>query len=537
MYDYSCEQGYVITENCLAANLCTQSNRILVMAHITSSWSALYAELKRNHDEAYFVIDKAIKLEEEGKQSEACEQYDCGLLLIDKALSIPIERPLHPDLLWEKASLMLEKMKKTKKEVLCRIADTQIIPAPPVVPPPPSYEEAMACLRPPGAEASSCRLLTYYDLGVALQELKVETGAETAELLYVQENVRIYFISPDGTVSAPSEPETLQIIQLEDGVNRNKPRAFLQVGSWIYPLVPGVSPCYRTEHNIFIVPDVHSATQGSAVGLIFPEEVDDSVYELLENILQGIVTRVPEKVKRSARRRDAGYSSSISRGIVTGAQYISDGLIKGAAKVGELMNYGTPKLIQKITPEPVPQPVNPKVNQGLQVAKDVTGTAVQITSYMASKIGSCTMALGRYLAPHIQRQGTKLLSSTCNLTEQEASNKMDGILEVAAGAVEGFSTVYDGLETSARLLASSLANNTVKIVEHKYGQPMGEAAGNTLYTVGNVFVAGHNVRHLTPKGIAKLTAKSTGKSVVEDYRKSLQEHNHTAGDGPSSERD
>jgi hypothetical protein len=54
------------------------------------------------------------------------------------------------------------------------------------------------------------------------------------------------------------------------------------------------------------------------VGLIFPEEVDDSVYELLENILQGIVTRVPEKVKRSARRRDAGYSSSISRGIVTG---------------------------------------------------------------------------------------------------------------------------------------------------------------------------------------------------------------------------
>lgn len=77
------------------------------------------------------------------------------------------------------------------------------------------------------------------------------------------------------------------------------------------------------------------------------------------------------------------------------------------------------------------------------------------------------MALGRYLAPHIQKQGTKLLSSTCNLTEQEASNKMDGVLDVAAGAVEGFGTVYDGLERSARILAGSLANNTVKIVEHK----------------------------------------------------------------------
>lgn len=87
--------------------------------------------------------------------------------------------------------------------------------------------------------------------------------------------------------------------------------------------------------------------------------------------------------------------------------------------------------------------------------------------FSASKIGSCTVALGRYLAPHIQKQGTKLLSSTCNLTEQEASNKMDGVLEVAAGAVEGFSTVYDGLGKSAGLLANSMANNTVKIVEHK----------------------------------------------------------------------
>jgi hypothetical protein len=46
------------------------------------------------------------------------------------------------------------------------------------------------------------------------------------------------------------------------GGQGNKPRAFLQVGSWIYPLVPGVSPCCRTEHNVFILPDVRSAEQG-----------------------------------------------------------------------------------------------------------------------------------------------------------------------------------------------------------------------------------------------------------------------------------
>jgi hypothetical protein len=35
-------------------------------------------------------------------------------MLLDKALSIPIECPSHPDLMWQKASVMLEKMKKTK---------------------------------------------------------------------------------------------------------------------------------------------------------------------------------------------------------------------------------------------------------------------------------------------------------------------------------------------------------------------------------------------------------------------------------------
>lgn len=75
--------------------------------------------------------------------------------------------------------------------------------------------------------------------------------------------------------------------------------------------------------------------------------------------------------------------------VFPGAHYISHGLIRGAEKAGELMNYGAPKLIQKITPEPVPQPVNPKVSRGLQVAKDVTGTAVQITGYMGENQSFC----------------------------------------------------------------------------------------------------------------------------------------------------
>lgn len=37
---------------------------------------------------------------------------------------------------------------------------------------------------------------------------------------------------------------------------------FLQIGDWIYPLVPGVSPCFHTEYGAFILPDLHSDVPG-----------------------------------------------------------------------------------------------------------------------------------------------------------------------------------------------------------------------------------------------------------------------------------
>ncbi|PSN45011.1 hypothetical protein C0J52_11638 [Blattella germanica] len=448
----------------------------MAMMEDNDAWQQLFVQIKQNHDEAYHIIDKAIKLEEEGKRVQAFDMYEIGLVLIDKALSIPMKCPSDPDISWEKASVMIQKMKKTRKEILCRLSDAQVTSEPSVVSPP-SYEEAMACPR-SGDNSLTDPIVTYNDLGLALQNLKVETGAQAAKILYTQENVRLYFISLDGSESPSPVPEILRIVELEDDDSSgDKPRAYLQVGGWIYPLVPGVSPCYQSDRTTFIFPDVHSSVE------------DDSVCELLNDILQGIVSKTP--VAYGAPSRSTGYR--YSRGIVKGAQYISYGLIKGAEKTGELMNYGTPKLIQKITPDPVPTAVNPRT------------------------------------------QGTKILSSTCNLTQQEASKKMEGVLEVAAGAVEGFSTVYEGLERSAGILASSLANNTVKIVEHKYGHSIGGVTDDTLHTVGNVFVAGNNIRHLTPKGIAKVTAKSTGKAVIEDYRKSLKEDdNQTNGPGPSS---
>lgn len=95
---------------------------------------------------------------------------------------------------------------------------------------------------------------------------------------------------------------------------------------------------------------------------------------------------------------------------------------------------------------------------------------------------------------------------------------MSGVLTVAAGAVEGFGTVYTGLEKSAGILGENLSTNSVKIIEHKYGTHAGYIAHDTFDTVGNVINLSHNMSLITPKGLAKKTVKGAGKAMIADFR-------------------
>lgn len=95
---------------------------------------------------------------------------------------------------------------------------------------------------------------------------------------------------------------------------------------------------------------------------------------------------------------------------------------------------------------------------------------------------------------------------------------MSDVLTVAAGAVEGFGTVYTGLERSAGILGRNLGDNSVKIIEHKYGSHAGTIAHDTFDTVGNMINLSQNMSLITPKGLAKKTVKGTGKAIFSDFR-------------------
>ena len=52
------------------------------------------------------------------------------------------------------------------------------------------------------------------------------------------------------------------------------------------------------------------------------------------------------------------------------------------------------------------------------------------------------------------------------------------------------STVYVALENSSKILAKNIANNTVDIVQHKYGTEVGQVTDHALSAAGNTYLTG-----------------------------------------------
>jgi Senescence-associated protein len=292
--------------------------------------------------------------------------------------------------------------------------------------------------------------------------------------------------------------------------------------SFIYPLIPGVSPCFRTKFNAYVLPDLQS-NDGSAIGLMIPPGFDEIVLDILITILKGVVkddgqvefgdfTSIGDEVSRAKR----STGDKVSENIVTGAQWISLGLTKTAQKTGEFIDYSTPYILSKMqkAPENTP-PVSVKVQASVVVAKSLTGYAAQGTSFVAGKVGTAMTSFGKFLAPHVQKQGSKLLSYASGMESERAEETMTETLKIVSGAADGISTIYGGLETSAGILGRNLADNTVKIVGHKYGEPIAGVTSNTFDTVGNLYNVNRNFNIMTPKGLVKSTAKSAGKGILQ----------------------
>lgn len=358
-------------------------------------WHATYNTIREKHDESLTTLYEAKKDDENGKVDTALANYKLTLSLIDEALATPVALPDdldNVDETWHVALQMVQKLKRNRAEILHRIA---------ILSPTTSVDKSNVTTEEEAANGSSTskRPRTFMELAEALQNLEfsgcdVHNLPKVLDLLFSCENVKLYHINTNGEVTTTSESSTLRIIRLDQDVTQNFDATyFMQIirssdaetigretddledlededienaleaddeeavderpapvkkqrantppkpsdPSLIYPLVPAVSPCFRTEYGAFIFPDIESDEPGSAYGILVPSPADEIVLEILESLLLGVVrqqpTTAPEPTLYSTQsifgeeeqKRDRRYASErISDNIVQGACFISN---------------------------------------------------------------------------------------------------------------------------------------------------------------------------------------------------------------------
>ncbi|XP_063970486.1 spartin-like [Lytechinus pictus] len=507
--------------------------------------------LKKCHDKAYADIQMALRLDEQSKREEAIRFYTTGLKSIAQAMKIDCKGRHCVGSQWDHARNMQQKMKKTAIQMKARLE---------------CLEQEQKSVSMGGAcgtdqDEVDTDILSLYEDNSSYGSLPsyAQSTADAREVLHIKHGVQLFFINSSGQVSAPSTPGPLKMFKFPDdqALGQDQPPAFLQIGEWLYPLLPGQSPSLKAADGVYMFPDLSSLDKGDSVGVIFAPQVSKSEKLKFQQLIQELTAmkeeqlpsvqeaasscvpsenhRVPsERIEDRAADEEVmdteeegqkyrDVSQKIAKGIEVGAEWISWGVVKGAEIGSRLVGSGARKLKEHIQPDEQPKEIDEKYQTGMVYAKKATGVAVKVSVVVLDSICFLTKRVAEEVGPIISKQANKMLANGEDEPDGKAKAVLDGVLTVTASGLSGFGKVYRGLETAAIQMAKSISHATVQTVEHKYGEDAGRLTNNSLATVGNIGISAHNFNNLGVKAIAKRTAKDTGKVVVREMGESKDE--------------
>lgn len=518
----------------MASQQSAQSSRTSVPPRPSLPSPLLLKRLQRHYDTAMQLVNDGLCLDENGKSNDAINMYSMSMEEIQKGMNITLDDQQLDNEDRESYREMMHKLAKTKMQIesrldMLRLSNTPTLASDgPNMDSPPSYEEVMSS---PSSGFSSASNYSNVVNG------NRRVSRDATQIFCIPDGVQIFYITADGHITAPSYPNALTINRIAPSVepSSDTPPAFLQVGEWVYPMLPGMSPVLHATYGAYIFPDMLAPQEGCAVGLILPDTVTQDEKDLFEDLLASMTHyqrqegppeyievptyKIPGSEDEGLELEEEKTSTKVAKGIEKVAGFLAWGLGKGAEHGTVLLKKGSKQIISRMSPGQRKR-VDPATQKSVEYLRTATHTAVRVSGYALSKLGDATMAAGRLLAPHIKEHGSKLLPKSVKNNPETASN-IDAAVEVAASGIKGFGTVYLGLEAAAKNLARGLTEETVHIVNYKYGCQAAKAAENTLYSVGNVAMTANNIGNFGAKAVAKKAVKETGKAMIFQHEQAI----------------
>ncbi|KIH66958.1 hypothetical protein ANCDUO_02714 [Ancylostoma duodenale] len=323
-----------------------------------------------------------------------------------------------------------------------------------------------------------------------------EVGDAEAEVIFsIPDGVQLFTIDGDNTTT-PTYPTSLQVLhfsshyassksQNSEVDKAEKPSALIQVGPWVYPLVPGQTPVLRNDFGAYVVSNPTTDNPNLAVAILLPSDLGPKV-------LRRFAVLRDQNVKEDLTEDDnKRISNKIAQLLISGGERIAWGVETTAVKVTSYLDDKGERARTN--------------HNGAGAGRSVTSTHA-LPLLIVDKIGDMGVSIGRSLASGAEKTFGK----------GSAGGVVSGTISVLGGGITGVSTVWMALEDNSRSLCRSIADQTVKTVQIKYGDEASEAAHHALFAAGHGSLAAAQLWDLGPRSIAGRMARRAGVQMVKD---------------------
>uniref|UniRef100_A0A0N5BY40 Inheritance of peroxisomes protein 1 n=1 Tax=Strongyloides papillosus TaxID=174720 RepID=A0A0N5BY40_STREA len=448
--------------------------------------------------EVMVFFEQGICYDNDGDEIYAINMYKEGLNLFEEAIKIP-ETKNHELFdgickTKEKVILRLQTLEKKYNSNVAKESNLKDTPD----------DETMKVCKISESESSNENSLE------AKQPEKLADN-EAEVIFFIPDGVQLFIIDGE-SASVPTYPTSLQILKFKENtekVNENegtfKPVAVIQVGPWVYPLIPGKTPVLKNEFNLYVVPNPTERQPNMCVGIMIPDALEDEVkknFEDLLNTLTEMRTNDNDEMKDMSKNERKRFSEKIAKYLIKGGDKIAGGIYSTTQKASSIIQKTGEKHRSTLHPKNNPTNINPVLKHSIFYIHKGSKMFAKVTRGLLDTIGNMGMKIGGGIANTISGSNPSRITS--------------GTFNIIGGGVTGVSTVWISLENASKILFRSIADETVESVRHKYGEEAATTTHNAMYAAGHTTIAGMQLWDLGPRSVAGRMARKAGVQFVHN---------------------
>ncbi|KAL7071838.1 hypothetical protein ACQ4LE_008836 [Meloidogyne hapla] len=331
-------------------------------------------------------------------------------------------------------------------------------------------------------------------------------------------NAQLYYWLPDGVqlviiegdkTNAPTPPSSLAIfVELKQVESSSKniplPPAFIQVGTWVYPLRgPQLTTVMKNELGIYVLPNPTREHPQMFVGIILPRDISPQLEkEFVYALNQFSTIKESQLISKMSKEQKQRTSERIAKLLIDVGDKLAVGAATAATKTGKYVADKGEEYRANLEPTEQPTNIHPLIQNGVVILHKGSKVVARVTRFVLDKIGDVGIAIGQKVADGLsgERTGGRAFKSTAT---------------VVGGGITAFSTIWISLEEASKTLIRSITDETVQTVNLRYGPEASQTTHHALHAIGHTTLAGFQIYEFGPRSIAGRMARKAGLQIVQ----------------------